>query len=632
MLKVAVIMHHRFDIRRTGPLLMTIAIVLAACGPAGSGQGQARAKRAAEDLSAAFARIATDELERSPETASRLGLSEQQAGYAFKSRLDDRSQAIFERMRLLRLENLETLEAVDASGLPNDRKAQYGIVLDAYRNAVDMAAFGHGHVALGYARPYAADHLNGAYLDIPELLMRDSLLRDRVDAEGFLSRLKALAPTLDDERRRLAADSRAGITPPDFILARMLQIAAVMLGPSLPEPHPLYLAYEEQLADVDDGVSADSRANLLAEAAAIISEEVQPAYARYVGTLEELAAKAPSAPGIWQLPNGEAYYQASLDLYAGAGQSPESIGQIGEQLVQSLSGELDARLANLGHVKGPVGERLSLLSQSEGQTYPGDEAGRAALLLRLESHLARAADRLGDIVPAEPRQAVTVEAVPQMFEAGHPGGYYQSAPLNGGTPARFFINLRESGEWPDFSLATLAFHEGIPGHHLESTHQGETQDFPLVRRLVWLPAYGEGWAVYAEDIALELGLYDEDPLGEIGYLQSLLFRAARLVADAGIHDGRWTREDAVAYLASTTGLPLSAIEAEVDRYAVWPGQAAAYMLGRLEILRLRQRAEDILGERFSRAAFHDVLLASGPRPFPFVEKDIDNWISEELAD
>ena len=282
-----------------------------------------------------------------------------------------------------------------------------------------------------------------------------------------------------------------------------------------------------------------------------------------------------------------------------------------------------------GFPDGTIAERLAEINLLPGQIFANDAEGRRALLQSLTDRLDATYARLSQIIPTPPRTRVSVAQIPAFLAANAPGGYYAAAPADSTSPGTFFINLRDTNEWPAYSLPTLLYHETIPGHHLESALTAEFGNLPTLRQLIWLPAYGEGWALYAEDLADEIGAYEDDPLGRIGYLQSLLFRAARLVTDTGLHHKRWSREEAITYLVDTTGQPRSAMETEVDRYTVWPGQAVSYMVGRQFIWKLRQRASTALGAKFDLKAFHQTILSNGPRPLQLVEADIEAWIAEE---
>ncbi|MEO0982988.1 MAG: DUF885 domain-containing protein [Pseudomonadota bacterium] len=604
-------------------------VVATACAPAG-GQGldSASVRRAEQYVNAVLNSVAEAETRRAPEMATRLGLSREAAGFDYQSVLNNRSQAAFERARLDRLEALARLEA--APSLPPGHRLETTVdtVHGAHAAVIEIASFGHGRANLTDVRPYAADQLSGAYSDLPDLFANRTILSDPLDARRFLNRLSGVAAALDDERMRLFADARAGVAPPRFILDRMIDKASA-LSADPAETHIIAVSFDNLMTRVP-ALGPDDRSRLHAEAVDIIRSEIQPAYARYIDDLQRLREEAAGAGGVWALPKGDAYYVSALRFFVGPDASPDDLHDRGQAEVDRLVAELDVALADVGFTDGSVGERLAALALDESQLFSPDEAGRAQIVEALQSRMAWIETRLRDIASRPPRTQVSVVRVPEFLEPSAPGAYYAPAPADGVAPGLFLINLRDPAEWPAFSLPTLAFHEAIPGHHLESAVAAEQGQLPMVRRMIWPAAYGEGWALYAEDLGAELGAYDDDPYGRIGYLQSLLFRAARLVADTGLHRKRWTRGETVDYLVAVTGQPRTAMETEVDRYAVWPGQAAAYMVGWKRFQAMRARAQGALGSRFDLADFHQTILVGGPRPLHLVERDVDAWVERQL--
>lgn len=582
-----------------------------------------------QDVAAFLDTAAKQELAYLPETASQLGLSAEVAGYQYFGAINDRSDAGVARMALERIEILSQLENVHESDLPNQLTTSFLTVRSAYRNAVDIQAFGHGQVSLGFARPYAVDQLSGGYIDVPDLLLNRQPIRVLEEARFYLARLTGLADTIEDERRRLAADEERQITPPVFILERMRLLAVALADQDAPI-HPLVSVLENQMVGLPS-ITQEQREKITHEAGRIVSTEVVPAYMRLIDTLALMETRASESPGVWQLRNGEAYYAKVLEFYSGRSATPAEIHDEGLALVDSLIARLDLSLAENGLIEGSVGERLAQLGALPEQQFPNDAEGRQALIDGLRTRIAEMRALSAQFVETPPSTSVSVAAVPDFLAPTAPGGYYVAAPADGTAPGLFFINLRDTTEWPAFTLPTLLYHETLPGHHLESAYVSEYVDMPLIRQMIWNPTFGEGWAVYAEDLAYEFGAYTDDPMGELGYLQSLLFRAARLVTDTGLHYDRWSRQRAIDYLVEITGQPETAMATEVDRYTVWPGQATSYMSGRQTLRALREKAEIILGDTFSIKDFHAVILNDGPRPMSIVEQDIEAWIVEKLS-
>ena len=599
---------------------------LAACGPQVDDSGTPR--RIARQVDQTLQSIAMKELAADPELATRLGLTEEAVGYPFNRYLTDRSQAAYERHRVNRLEILEVLAATPrpAEGSPQARHLD--TVIAAYQTAESLFVSGHGQTGLGSSYPYVMDHRRGAYIDVPDLLSRAHPVRTAAEAHAYVDRLAQFSDSMNDERRRLNADAKAGVLPPGFILERMKE-AALKFAAGPVETHVLITTLESQLAGPDDLSLEDAEA-LLGQARRIVADDILPTYLQLADAFTALQEMAPDQPGVWQMPAGEVYYDAALQAYTDEGISAEALHELGLSEVQRVTAELELALFEAGLTEGSAAERLALLAAEPGQIFADTPEGHEALLVLMQDHLDKAVAALPRLVSSSPRTTVALRAVPDFLEASAPAAFYSAAPADGSAPGLFEINLTDMTDWPAFTLATLVFHETVPGHHLESSITAEKARLPLIRQMIWNVAYGEGWGVYAETLADDLGLYQDDPLGRIGYLQSLLFRAARLVADTGIHRKHWSRQEAIDYLVSVTGQPETQMAQEVDRYTVWPGQAAAYWIGRKQMLDLRERAERVLGPDFDFIEFHDTILTGGPRPLSILEDDIEHWYTAKI--
>lgn len=585
-------------------------------------------RRVANDLQHLMTSIAQTELAFDPELATRLGLSEKTAGYAFDQYLTDRSQATYERVRVTRLETLEALEQAERPAPGSPLARDLDTLISAYQSAESLSVFGNGQTRLGRSYPYAADHMRGAYLDIPDLLINAQPVGSAKEARAYVSRLSYLSDAIDDERRRLLADGASGVIPPTRIIQRMRAVSGMMIA-SPPEAHTLVTHLENLMAG-SASIPRGEQTLLLDRAVLELRDNIYPAYDRLSETLRVLHNSSPDIPGVWQLPKGDAYYAAALSAYTVENADPAKIHHNGLAAVIEITSQLDAALTGIGMIEGSVTERLQQLALQDGQTYSDDAEGRAALLARISALIAKAeiaaASELGKGITTP----VSSKAVPVFMQATAPAAAYTPAPANGSAPGLFTVNLKSPQDWPDFTLPTLVFHETVPGHHIEAAMAAEQANLPVIRQMVWNSAYGEGWGVYAETLATDLGLYDDDPYGYIGYLQSQLFRAARLVADTGIHNQRWSRKNAINFMVEITGQSREAMSDEVDRYTVWPGQAAAYWIGQQYILDLREQSERVLGPDFNRAEFHDVILKGGPRPLHIVDKDVNAWYTAKL--
>jgi uncharacterized protein (DUF885 family) len=330
--------------------------------------------------------------------------------------------------------------------------------------------------------------------------------------------------------------------------------------------------------------------------------------------------------GVWKLQDGEALYATALRSQTTTSMTPDEIHQMGLDVLAELQGEMEAILREEGLTRGTIAERVQSISRRPNQLYPNTDAGRAQLLADLNTQTAAITARMPEVCGTLARAQVEIKRVPDYIEAGAPGGYYQSAALDGSRPGAYYINLRDTSEWPKYTLPTLTYHEAVPGHHWQISIQQEAQGLPFIRTaMLGFNAYAEGWALYAEQLADELGAYANDRLGRLGYLQSAAFRASRLVVDTGLHAKRWTREQAIESMLTATGDQRSSIVTEVERYCVWPGQACGYMVGRQTLLRLREESRTAMGDRFDLKGFHDTVLVNGSTPLSVTEQLVRAW-------
>jgi uncharacterized protein (DUF885 family) len=355
-----------------------------------------------------------------------------------------------------------------------------------------------------------------------------------------------------------------------------------------------------------------------ARAAAIVDEKVKPALTRQIAALEAIRPGAVHDAGVWRLPDGEAFYANGLKSNTTTTLSAAEIHKMGKEQVAEISAEIDAILKSQGYTQGTVGERIQALNKDPAQLFPNTDAGKEELLAWLNEQVAALEPKLPTVFGRLPKTHVEIRRVPVSIQSGAPGGYYQGPPLDGSRPGAYYINLRDSGNWPKFALPTLTYHEASPGHHLQVALQRESGELPQWRRAGGFSAYNEGWALYAEAVAAnDLNAYADNPLGRVGFLMSYLFRAVRLVVDTGLHSERWSREQAVEYMAASGAKPLDASNSEINRYCVWPGQACAYKVGHTVIARLRKDAEARQG--FDLRAFHDKVLMNGSLPLAVLE-------------
>jgi uncharacterized protein (DUF885 family) len=570
-----------------------------------------------------FNHIFDEQLTASPELATTLGLDKGAHADA-KARLDDRSAEAVHRYQGRFAGWAKDLRELPHASLTGMNAANYDTVL----YVADLVAKGAPKFPYGVLSwpsqaftapsPYVVSQLTGAYQSVPDFLDSQHTIETKSDAEAYLSRLNAFAVAIDQETERTKADCAAGAVHPDFIMDVTLgQLRD--LGKSLGPTTPLVTSVARRAADKHiDGDWA-------ARAATIVEGPVAQAVERQIKAFETLRPSANHDAGVWKIPGGEAYYATTLKANITTDQGPDEVHKIGLDLTDQITARLDVLFKAQGMSQGAPGERLSALAKDPRFLYPNTEAGKADLIAYLNGLVATVTAKLPQYFGALPKAGLQIKRVPQAIEAGAPGGYYNGGSLDGSRAGAYYINLRDTGEWPKWTLPTLTYHEGVPGHHLQITLANEAQGLPMLRKAMGFNAYQEGWALYSEQLADEIGLYDADPWGRIGYLHDALLRACRLVVDTGLHAKRWTREQSITFMTDKLGLPESPNVTEVERYCVWPGQACSYMIGKLTWLRLRAAAKAAMGDKFDIRGFHDAGLLAGPMPLEVLQRRIEGW-------
>lgn len=487
---------------------------------------------------------------------------------------------------------------------------------DASRVNLEVAQFNAGNAAASAdfpysGRPYVVSQRSGSYFSVPDFMANQHRLETAADAEAFLSRLSAFAVSLDQEDERIAADAAAGVMLPAVLMDKVLaQLKTLHDTPAadMAMVHALVRKTGEK------GVAGD----WAPRAVAIIDAEVKPAVARQIALFEGQRPGATTDVGAWKLPQGEALYALLLRQSTTTDYTPEQIHQIGLQQVAEIQGRIDVILKGMGMADGPVGARIKVLNEDPRYLWPNTDEGKVELVASLNDQVKATMALLPRVFSTIPHAAVEVRRVPPSIEIGAPGGYYQAASLDGSRPGAYYINLRDTANWPKWGLPTLTYHEAVPGHHFQISIAREAGSLPIYRRAGGFSAYNEGWALYAERVAADdLDVYAGDPLGRIGYLQSYLFRAVRLVVDTGLHHKRWSREQAIAYMTDEAGEPPDSAQQEIDRYCVSMGQACSYKLGQTVIARLRAQEEAKPG--FNLKTFHDRVLLNGSVPLAVLE-------------
>jgi uncharacterized protein (DUF885 family) len=549
-----------------------------------------------------------EDLDGAPELPTILGLDTgKRAGQ--RSQLSDASRAARDAWVADQKTRLTRLAAIDGSKLSPAGKVDRDVVAYAYTVAAEGGTkyrFGEGPAGFGYApfSPYVVSQLSGAYQAVPDFLDSNHPVKTSEDAEAYLSRLEAFPRMLDQNTETLEADAAAGVLPPDFALDAALAQMTRLRGVAA-EASGLTASLADRARAA--GITGDWQSR----AAKIVADKVYPALDRQITAVQTLRATATHDAGIWKILNGEEFYADALAFQTTTRRSPADTHAIGLVQVAELNARIDELLKAQGLTSGTVGERLTALNRRPDQLWPNTDEGRAALIQSLNQQTEAMRAKMPLAFQTLPKAPVEIVRVPPEIQDGAPNGYATPPTLDGSRPGRFYINLKDTAEWPKYTLPSLTYHEALPGHQWEGSI-ALMSDAPMLRKVaIGFAAYGEGWALYAEQLADELGAYEGDPLGKVGFLQSLQFRAVRIVVDTGMHAMKWSREKATDYMVEMTGMPRTRVQREIDRYCIWPGQACSYKIGHTEWVRIREEAKARAGAKFDLKVFHDVLRNGG---------------------
>ena len=552
-----------------------------------------------------------------PESATSLGIDTGNRAM-LRSQLADRSEAGKKRIADQVRADLAKVSAFDATGLSYKTRTSIEVVKSAYATALEGFALPYGDITVGSWRntPYVVIQNVGAYLDIPRFLDSDHRIENATDAEAYLTRLQSYAKQLDGELGRIQAAREMTLVPPAFLLDKAmaqlnLSIRNAREGGSVVE-------------SIERRTKAGNISGAWAERARTIAvQEIAPALERQVAELQAQRRIATDEPGIAARPRGEEFYRWALKASTTTSMTPDEIHELGRSELRDLHSQMDTILKEVGYTNGPVGERMKALADDPKYKFAEGDAGRAEIMAFIDERLTWIKAQMPRAFNTVVNPNMEVKRLPPEEEPGAPGAYGGAGSIDGTIPGRYWINLRTTDLHSKYSLADLSFHEAIPGH----IWQGEyTHDMPLIRQLLSFNAYSEGWGLYAEQLADELGAYETDRVGRLGYLQSLAFRACRLVVDTGLHAKGWTREQGVKFFVDENGSNPLEVASEVDRYCSWPGQACGYKVGHSEINRQRQKAIEALGSRYDLKAFNDTVVLGGNVPLDVLSRNVDEYV------
>lgn len=586
-----------------------------------------RPERAASDgaeaakLNMLFDAFFEENLRLNPETATQLGLDKDKNA-DLRSKLRDNSSTGIAAAKAANDSQLARLKTIDAGKLSGLDRVSYDTVRYVRETTAAVQAFDFGGNSYGPS-PYVVSQLTGVYQSVPDFLDTKHRIEKQADADAYLARLEAFATELDNDTARMKHDAALGIVPPDFLLDTALdQMAKTRLAS---DQTVLVTSIARRAKEKGLG------GKYATKAAALYNEKIVPALDRQIAQTKAMRATAVHDAGVSRFKEGDAFYSAALRYTTTTGMTPDEIHQMGLDQAAAISARLDALLKAQGLKQGTVGERIQALYRDPKSFFPNTDGGKVDAIAYCNDRLAAIRPRLPQAFKRLPAYSFEVRRVPAATEAGAASAFSQAPTLDGSRPGIVYFNLHDSTEWPKWSLPSTVFHEGLPGHQLEGGLVLSNTSLPLIRKTGGFSGYGEGWALYAEQLADELGMYDDDPLGRIGYLKFQLFRAGRCIVDTGIHHLGWSREKAIQTFIDLEGDAPGFATREVERYCATPGQACSYKIGHTVWTRARERAKSALGARYDIKDFHEAGLGSGRVPLDVLDSVIDAYIAQRKA-
>ena len=552
----------------------------------------------------------------SPETLTSLGFLESVGITGHNAKLDndspEKGDELFEKIPQIKA----TLLSYDDDSLTESEQLSKEITLY-------LLEFGEQAEEYRYHN-YPVNQLFGVQNGYPSFMEAQHQVNSVEDGENYLARLEAVRVKFAQNLAGIQLRTDKGIIPPRFVIDRVLTEMNEFVATD-PKDNILYTSLRDKLEKAKD-IPVSDQNRLLASAEENIKNYVYPAYDLFIEYFDRIKDKAGTDDGLWRLPQGADAYNASLKFFTTTDHTADEIHHIGLTEVDRIQSEIISILSTQGYdTTQGFTAAIDALAADESFYYEDSDEGRAQILVDYQKILDEIGANLDDAFRVRPKAGMEVVRIPEFKEKTSPGAYYEQPAIDGSRPGRFFANLYDIKATPKYGMRTLAYHEGIPGHHFQIAISMELEGMPFIRRISPFTAYTEGWALYTERLAWELGFQD-DPFDNIGRLQAELFRAVRLVVDTGIHAKRWTRQQAIDYMQANTGMAPTDVVSEIERYIVLPGQATAYKMGMMKILELRERAKSVLGERFDLRDFHDVVLKNGAVPLDILERLVDKYI------
>lgn len=556
-----------------------------------------------------------------PEMLTGMGILEQFGMKGHNAKWDDDTEAASDKDYRFLLDVMATLDEYDETKLIEAEILSVKVLKELLGNPEDDRRYRY--------HDYPVNQLFGLQNSIPRFLDTFHQVNSSEDAEHYISRLSKIGVKMEQNMEGLLIRENMGIVPPTFVIDKSVEIMKEFVAQPI-EENVLYASFKGKLEKADEIAEAD-RTAFLASATTQIENVVYPAYQEYIDYFSGLRAKSNGDAGVWKLPEGKAYYNYLLRQHTTTDMTADEIHAIGVAEVKRIQTEMLEIFAAEGYDSSlGVKALFDELAEQERFYYPDTDSGRAQILEDYATIIDEIEAGISSAFNIKPKADIVVKRVPEFSEETAPGAYYNHPSRDGSRPGTFYANLFDIKATPKYGMRTLAYHEGVPGHHFQIAIQTELQGIPEFRKEFGFTSYSEGWGLYAERLAWEMG-FQTNPYDNLGRLQGELFRAVRLVVDTGIHAKRWTREQAIDYMLANTGTAESDVISEIERYIVMPGQATAYKVGMMELLRLRNEAQEALGDKFDIRDFHDVILKDGALPLTALRELVMKYIAEKQA-
>ena len=604
------------------PLAITAAL-LAGCGPQQNQSPQHSSAPAAvvtpsesDKANALFEQIFMDEVRRDPIRQTRLGIKDDY------DKWQDLSDAHFDADIALTQQHLTMLKAVDVSKLDDNTRISYLLMQQNLQQTLDEAKW--------RLYSYPVNQMFGIHSQVPSVLINQHSISSESDAKAYIARLNAVPALFNQLQEQLQKRAELGIIPPKFVFPLVLSASEnVIKGAPFDTgaDSTLLADFSKKVSQLD--ADEHSKKLLLDEAKVALLTSVKPAYTSLIRYLNTLEQQADTVDGVWRFKDGAAFYNDELKRITTTDLTADEIHQIGLDEVARIHAEMQAIMQKTSF-DGDLKAFFQFMQTDPQFYYPDTEAGKAAYLAEATAVIDNMRTRLDELFLVKPKADMVVKAVEAFREQSAGKAFYQRPSMDGSRPGIYYANLYRMSDMPKYELEALAYHEGIPGHHMQLAIAQELEDMPKFRRFGSYTAYIEGWGLYTELLPKEIGLY-QDPYSDFGRLAMELWRACRLVVDTGIHAKKWSREQAIQYLLDNTPNTQTAVEKAIERYIVMPAQATAYKIGMIKIVELREKAKTELGDKFDIRQFHDVVLKNGAVPLDVLEQLVDEYIAASKA-